>query len=108
MHFLWTLVISTIATRAPSSVLLNSGEHAATHEVPVAQREATVWFSFSTEDNVVAATPKTTAHAHAMGAKSYNPPETFYATSKDARVAAAASFPFLREYELDATVIPLQ
>ena len=97
-----------MAPPTPSSVLLNSGERVATHEVPVAQQEATVWFSFSTEDNVVAATPKTTAHARAMGAKSYNPPELFYATSRDARVAAAASFPLLHENELDAAVIPLQ
>ena len=97
-----------IAPPAPSSVLLNSGESVATHEVPVAQQEATVWFSLSTDDNVVAATAKTTAHAKAMGARSYAPQEVFYATSTDARIVAAASFPLLKDHEFDAIVIPLQ
>ena len=107
---LWTFATPGLAMAppAPSSVLLTSGESIATHEVPVAQQKATVWFSFSTDDNVVAATAKTTAHAQAMGAHSYNPPEVFYATSTDARVAAAASFPFLQDHEFDAVVIPLQ
>lgn len=68
-------------SHAPS-VLLASGARVTTHATPVAQMQATVWYSATTQDNIVAAQPETEVHAKAVGAHSYLPAETLYMQSE--------------------------